>query len=69
MHGSATEWIKRAVCAIECIDPDVFFPEVAPQPGETCPEACLRCPVWQECGQYGRNSHSSGWWGRAYLPW
>lgn len=44
------EWMNRALCAEEQIDPNVFFPETATI--DAAIAVCIRCPVARKCLEF-----------------
>lgn len=59
---SITDWREAAICRVEHLDPQLFFPD---SPDEITPEAvsaCGRCPVRHEC-EYALHHEQAGTWG------
>lgn len=63
LSEATPEWMEHAVCAIEQVPVDVFFPTA----GSDLPVAqryCDRCPVRRACLQYALDNHEDfGVWG------
>ncbi len=56
----AADWMERALCRDS--DPDSFFPSSARQPNVAI-ALCLRCPVKQECFEFGMGEKFGVWGG------
>lgn len=48
----------QAQCLIEKTAPETFFPSAQKKP-----EVCGRCPITEECFDYGLELGVNGWWG------
>lgn len=67
---SPQPWMEHAVCRVEGIDVNVMVP---PRPKNavkdkravyrTALEVCARCPVSEQCGEYGKDERFGTWGG------
>ena len=58
---TAPSWYSRAGC--HGLDPELFFPVGAAEPGPEAQEACGSCPVRSDCLEFALRTGQAGVWG------
>ena len=74
IDADTLNWTDLGTCSsidLEFVtgDGDIFFDlyEKNPNQARATDEMCLRCPVTQECFNYGQDNELTGVWGGFYL--